>query len=270
MEKRTEYGEALRQFLSAYLMDDSSEGMATYLAQNSHLPGPRGNLELVSVFADIVESAASGAVSRVWELCLGMTQLSAEQAPVNSPQEFVPFCGTVGLGAIGARETTFYDEAIKELQRLSNDSRWRMREAVAMGLQKMLNAKARETMDRLKDWIPTGTPLELRAVAAGIAEPLIIKDTAVARMALELHERIIERVRQIEGRKTEDFRVLRQGLGYTLSVVISRVPMEGFDLIDRCLSEDDADLHWIAKSNLKKKRLSNHYPEQVQRRLRQI
>jgi hypothetical protein len=89
-------------------------------------------------------------------------------------------------------------------------------------------------------------------------------------MALELHEMIIGQICRMQARKTEDFRVLRQALGYTLSVVAAQVPEEGFDLIDRWLATGDADLCWIVRNNLKKKRLSNRYPEQVQRRLQKI
>lgn len=262
--------QALIRQLRLYLENGECEPLYTYLKTYSHLPGPRGNLELAGVFADVVEEFSAGHGVRIWELCLGMTQWSAEQAPVNSPQEFVPFCGTLGIGVIGARMMGFFDKAIQELRRLSKDPRWRMREAVAMGLQTMLDAKSQETLERLKDWIPTGNPLELRAVAAAVAEPSILKDKAIALVALGWHELIIEQLRRMQGRRTEDFRVLRQALGYTLSVVVARVPEEGFDLIDRWLATDESDLRWIVKSNLKKNRLSSRYPEKVQRRLGQI
>lgn len=269
-EKQRDLRETLNQLLDSFLRGASSEQIHTYLAENSHLPGPRGNLELGAVFAQVVEEYSTEQAARIWELCLSMAQRSAEEAPVNSPQEFVPFCGTLGIGVIGARMMGFFDKAIQELRRLSKDPRWRMREAVAMGLQTMLDAKSQETLERLKDWIPTGNPLELRAVAAAVAEPSILKDKAIALVALGWHELIIEQLRRMQGRKTEDFRVLRQALGYTLSVVVARVPEEGFDLIDRWLATDESDLRWIMKSNLKKNRLSSRYPEKVQRRLGQI
>ena len=62
----------------------------------------------------------------------------------------------------------------------------------------------------------------------------------------------------------EDFRVLRQGLGYALSVFAEKSPEEGFALLREMASKGDPDLAWIVRENLKKKRLTGKYAAQVE------
>jgi hypothetical protein len=65
----------------------------TFLLQESGLPGPRGNLELAQAVAD--EGDAT--------LFKRYLAFDAEQAPTNSPLEFLAFCGVVGLGKLLAQ-----------------------------------------------------------------------------------------------------------------------------------------------------------------------
>ncbi|HEY6539671.1 MAG TPA: hypothetical protein VIZ18_01995, partial [Ktedonobacteraceae bacterium] len=64
-------------------------------------------------------------------------------------------------------------------------------------------------------------------------------------------------------RKREDVRILRQAMGYALSVMTAALPDQGFALMRECASWDDADINWILRENLKKKRLAK-FSEQVE------
>src|SRR5439155_12418609 len=86
-----------------------------YLRKHSRLPGPRANLELVAAVADEADA------DRLW-------RLSA------SHDEFLALCGTAGLGRIALIEP---DAVIKWLHELAADPRWRVREGVAMALQRL-------------------------------------------------------------------------------------------------------------------------------------
>lgn len=95
-----------------------------YLLKESGLPGPRGNLELAQVVADEGDR----------KLFESYTVYTADQAPVNSPYEFLAFCGVVGLGRLLAEG----DANLLETLRIhASDPRWRVREAVAMALQRL-------------------------------------------------------------------------------------------------------------------------------------
>jgi len=72
----------------------------------------------------------------LWKVLNEWVGISAEDTPSDSPKEFIPFCAIQALGAI----FTFADsekksKIIEIIKAAANDSRWRVREAVAIGLQ---------------------------------------------------------------------------------------------------------------------------------------
>jgi hypothetical protein len=64
-------------------------------------------------------------------------------------------------------------------------------------------------------------------------------------------------------RKAADLRVLRQGLGYTISVIVAAVPDAGFAFMEELARSEDPDVLWIVRENLRKNRLVRNYPHQV-------
>jgi hypothetical protein len=262
--KQQNYARDLTDLLSAYLRTGDERPLWRTLAANSNLPGPRGNLELADAFADLVGQHAPHAPDRLWQLCATMADLSADQAPTGTPEEFIPFCGAVGLGALGSACSELSAPAVVALRPLANDPRWRMREAVAMGLQRLLASRSGDVLQALAQWAGDGSWLELRAVAAGVAEPALLRDHGVALAALELHRTILARLAVASDRRSEEFKVLRQGLGYTLSVVVAALPAEGLAFMEELARTGDPDLQWIVRENFKKKRLAGRYPQQVE------
>jgi hypothetical protein len=263
MNKREKYKQDLIELLDQVLETGEAAPIKDYIAANSNLPGPRGNLELAQAWGEVVEAYAGPAAEKLWYLCVELVNISADEAPVNDPKELIPFCGAVGIGAIGSVLPEFFDQSINMLKVLANDSRWRMREAVPMGLTKLMTRRSRDTLQTLAAWTVVGSLLELRAVAAGVAEPALLKNKEVASTALELHKNIFKRVLKIEARKTEDFRVLKKALGYTLSVVVKASPQPGFIYMAQLVDTQDRDVQWIVKENLKKNRLVKNFPEEV-------
>ena len=263
MGNKEQHQKDLDRLIDEFLDAGSTSALMAYLLSNSSLPGRRANLELADAFGDVMEGCADGETVRLWRLCVAITKISPDQAPVNAPEEFLPFCGAIGIGAIGSISAEFYDRALTELRMLANDPRWRMREAVCFGLQRLLARRPGDTVRRLEEWASKGSLLEMRAAAAGVAEPAILEDVEIAARALHIHETILGRVRGADDRRDVSLRVLRKGLGYTLSVVVHAIPEEGFALMGRLASSGDPDILWIVKQNLKKKRLVGSHPEAV-------
>src|SRR6266498_46218 len=108
MSKTDDYRETLRK------LDD----WIPFLRKNSGLPGPRGNLELAHVVAELGDK-------KRFEHFLSF------QAEENTPEVFLVFCGVMGLGKLAAGEPKLFDQ----LREYASDPRWRIREAVATGLQ---------------------------------------------------------------------------------------------------------------------------------------
>jgi hypothetical protein len=264
MSKKERHKQDLIGLLETFLETGDAKRLTSYLTSNSNLPGPRGNLELAAAFSDLVEDYARGASERLWELCAGLTAIPAAKAPVNDPKEFLPFCGAVGSGAIGAVAPAFFAPALMALRALANDPRWRMREGVAMGLQRLLARRGPETLQTLEAWVAGENWLEMRAAVAGVAEPALLKDAKTTARVLQLHREVIACVRAAQARKGKDFRTLRKALGYTLSVVVRATPEQGFEFMRQLVDLQDPDVRWIVKENLKKNRLVKNFPEQVE------
>jgi hypothetical protein len=204
-----------------------------YLKKHSGLPGPRANLELVAVVGDEADA------DRLW-------RLSA------SSDEFLALCGTAGLGRLVLSEP---ETVLAWLHELASDQRWRVREGVAMALQRA----GRENMPRLitemRVWAEHG-PYVQRAAAAALCEPVLLKDPAEAAEVLFILDGITASLASASDRRHEGFRVLRQALGYCWSVAAAAAPAQGRALVEKWIRSDDADVAWIMKSNLGKSRMS--------------
>lgn len=222
------YQQELPAYCRSYFENDSLTTLHQSIIANSHLPGPRGNIELAQGFAEAATDLAETETDRIWHLCLHLTEVSADQAPSNDPAELIPFCGTIGIGALGAHVPLFFEACIMELKRLANDSSWRMREGVCFGLKQFLSKHSRETLEQLDQWIAGGTLLGLRAVITAVAEPLLLKDLAFAAAALKLKQKVVQQLVSIQHRKSDPFRILRQSLSFTISVVVGAIPDPGF------------------------------------------
>jgi len=253
----------IKSLIDEFIRTGIDDRLLEYLTSNSNLPGPRGNLELANAFANCLAEYSIPTDDKLWALCLKMISISAEVAPVNTSAEFIPFCGTVGIGSIAAEHSHYFEKGLTRLRQLAKDPRWRMREAVAMGLQKLMTSNAVAVLKQLNAWIRDARLLELRAAAAAVAEPALLKDQAVAKAALQLNQEIIQKLMKVEDRKSEDFRVLRKALGYTLSVVIVPLSQKGFEYLKQLIKINDPDINWIIKENLKKNRLNKNFSTEV-------
>ena len=214
----------------------------SYLLTESGLPGPRGNLELAHVVAD------EGNL----QLFRRYTAYTADEAPVNSPYEFLAFCGIVGLGRVLAEGDT---DMLKTLRSYASDPRWRIREAVAMALQRLGDADMTRLITEMRDW-SKGTPLEQRAAAAALCEPRLLGQAKHARAVLGILDRITISIERAENRQNDDFLTLRKGLGYCWSVAVVALPAEGRVIMEKWLVKSDKDIQWIMKENLRKARLA--------------
>jgi hypothetical protein len=90
-----------------------------------------------------------------------------------------------------------------------------------------------------------------------------LKDKQTAKSAFELHKKIFAKIVAAQERKSAEFKTLKQGLGYSLSVVTCAIPREGFEYMCQLADMQDADVLWIVKENLKKNRLIKNFPKEV-------
>ncbi len=258
---RHEYVGALEAMLAR---PHDPAGLADYLASNSRLPGPRGNLELAAAFADAMGSCA---VQSAWHHVLVVwVAIPADAAPANDPREFLPFCALFALGAtFPAADASTRSEIAALLRTTAGDPRWRMREAVAMGMQRIGEADRLALRTLIESWLGDATLLEQRAIVAALAHPPILGDRPTVLLSLDMSRSFVSGICSLtpEMRRTQEFRVLSKGLEYAVSVFVAAAPVEGFALLREFASIDDRDVRRIVRSNLGKSRLSRPHPTQV-------
>jgi hypothetical protein len=189
----------------------------------------------------------------------------AERAPANTPGEFLAVCGAVGLGRLLAHGDF---SVLETLRKCASDSRWRVREGVAMALQRLGDTDMSRLLSEMEPWCQ-GNFLEMRAAAASLCEPRLLKQKECAKQTLVLLDRITESISSANDRNAEEFRALKKGMGYCWSVAVAANPAAGMPLMEHWFSTTDKDIRWIMRENLKKKRLERINAEWVhQSRLR--
>ncbi|HEU5038466.1 MAG TPA: HEAT repeat domain-containing protein [Nocardioides sp.] len=205
-----------------------------YLDEHSGLPGPRGNVELALAAAELASP-------------------ELDDALIASGDEYRTFCGVVGLGTRAA------DPTIRErLRQHASDDRWRVREAVAMALQRLGDVDLPQLEEIVLDWADDPDPFVQRAAAAAICEPRLVATRHTAAVAVEVCRRATTALaaRPVEERQDADVRSLRQGLGHCWSVAVAADPEPGLAAF-HALDTHDPDVAWIVRENRTKKRLAD-------------
>ncbi|HJZ05603.1 MAG TPA: hypothetical protein VJ327_07165 [Patescibacteria group bacterium] len=229
----------------------SLENWEPYLLEESALPGPRANLELAQVVADEGNEP----------LFLDFISYTPDIAPSNSPAEFLAMCGIIGLGKLIVEGDLHH---LKMLQSFASDPRWRIREGVAMALQRLGEKDMDRLIAEMEIW-SQGNLLEMRASAAALAEPSLLKEEKHVAKALQILDRITDSLHQVERRNNPEFKALQKGLAYCWSVAVVALPHEGKPMMEKWLLSGDPDIRWIMKENLKKNRLKRLDPEWVKK-----
>jgi hypothetical protein len=204
-----------------------------YLKANSGLPGPRANLELVEAVGEEADA------DLLW-------RLSA------SSDDFLALCGTAGLGRFAATDG---EAVLGWLKELAADPRWRVREGVAIALQRLGRMSMPQLVAEMEPWSREG-PFVQRAAAAALCEPALLKRPDDVRRVLGMLDHITRSMAATRERKHEAFRVLRQAMGYCWSVAAAANPDAGRPLLEKWLRSADPDVAWVMKSNLGKARMS--------------
>jgi hypothetical protein len=237
----------------AYLQNNSN--WLPYLAANSGLPGPRGNLELAQAVVDVAARSQLESLLAVDET----------HPPENTPETFIVFCGIKGMGKFAED-----DPAVRKLfRRYADDPRWRIREAVAQGMQVWGGDHIHSLIDELRGWTKSSA-LQMRAAAAAISEPALLKAPEIASAALEILDEITASFLDLQPRTAEEVRTLRQGLAYCWSVVVAAHPESGKTLMEKWAGIPDKDIRWMLAENLKKNRLIKMDPTWVARMTEKI
>jgi HEAT repeat protein len=209
-----------------------------YLRANSHLPGPRSNLELLAGAAEEVD--------------LGWAMRWAAAPAGRDPTDV--FVISVALVALGRFAAEGQPDVLPLLRRRAEDAEWRIREAVAIALQRLGDADLGMLADITRDWAH-GPLLVQRAAVAAVAEPRLLRDGTLVPTALDVLDAATRSIAATDTDRSEARRVLRQALGYAWSVVAAADPEHGWPRFQAWAAAAAPDVAWIVRENLRKNRL---------------
>ena len=104
-----------------------------------------------------------------------------------------------------------------------------------MGLQRVGDSDPRRLLSICDDWLEDGSWLLQRAVVAGLCEPRLLGEAGFVEQVLDILDRVTAKLAAAsdDERVGEDFRTLRNGLGYGWSVAIAALPDLEFDRFER-------------------------------------
>jgi hypothetical protein len=253
--------------LDRALAGGDAEPIRAELVEHSGLPGARLNLRLVSAFAGDVGEVVRRPdvpVEALEALLDGWAALPEDQAPGDRPEVILPCAAVAAYGEVGAVRPDWWGDEVAKLRAAAGDGRWRVREVVALALQRLLDADWDRTAGALLGWARADDPLVVRAAAAAVAEPPLLRPEHRWRSAKRVQQAAVDRLRDYPAaaRRTPAVRVLRQALGFTVSVVVAATG--DFALLERMAASGDADLRWAARENLKRARL-HRWPADLDR-----
>ena len=209
-----------------------------YLHEHSGLPGPRGNIELGQAVADVGDPATFDRL-------------------IATGDEYLVFCGVIGLGRLLADGAGA--QVAQRLRAHATDGRWRVREGVAMALQRLGDVDLPRLFDIAADWADDPHALVQRAAVASVCEPRLLRTPNAAAQAVELCDRVTRSLtgRPAAERASPEVRALRQGLGYCWSVAVAADPGAGLSQFQVLAQEaGDRDVAWIVRENSRKARLA--------------
>ncbi len=241
MGKREDYQSEITPILN------DQESLSQFLIHHSNLPGRRANLELIHAFAD---------VNRNSPRVMKWTEISEEDADVNDPKAFLVFCAVVSLGQIYTE--TRDEKILHRLKEMANDTRWRVRECVAFGFQRIGEHEFTLLKEIFSDWLHSANNYERRCILVSLAQPSFLNEER-AEYCLEIANKILEELIIDED---ESFRVLKKGLDFAISVYVSEAPTAGFMFMNSWIGKNRI-IDSVLKTNLLKNRLAKHYPQKV-------
>jgi hypothetical protein len=210
------------------------------LLTHSGLPGPRANLSLLYSFAKI-------ATEKEIKECLSFYRDDLH----NSPEEFVVVCGIVGYCFLNRHDI---GGTLHRLRPYASHSSWRIREAVAIGIQEIAVGNMDRIIEGLSDWM-NGNAFEKRALVASLCEPKLLKEELYNLKILSYLDRLTREFEKIPDKLDDKQESLRKTLGYGWSVLIIHLPVHGRSAFEKMAVSDNRNIQWIIRENLKKKRL---------------
>jgi hypothetical protein len=249
----------------------SPEERRAFLLAGSALPGPRANLELLDAAGDVL----------ALDEALRFAAMGPSETPGGTALEYLPCCGVVALGRLVAEGDV---SLVDRLRAHASDPRWRVRESVAIALQRWGDADVLAMLDAVEPWARGASSaeagvessraapgsvgvalLEARAAVAAACEPRLLRTAAAVDACMRILDAATAALVDVARPRGEPGRVLGAALGYGWSVGIAASPSAVLPGFERWAASPDPDVRRLVRENLAKNRFVKAAPDAVAR-----
>lgn len=182
-------------------------------ARRTILAGAAENLPLALAAAEVVDVPEA----RSW---------------LRGEDEWLAVCGAIALG----------ERAAPEALRAARDDRLRVREGVALGLQRLGERDPMGFSEVLDGWRGEPDPLVQRARVVAICDPLLLADPALAALAVEVCTEATAVLKAAEDRRAGGARTLQEALGAAWGLALAADPLHGRAAFAALEHDEDPDV----------------------------
>lgn len=239
----------------------NDDALFTLLRRHSNLPGVRANVGLAEAFGEEM-----GTRGKPYDALLDrMLRLDADRAPGGTELEFLPLCAVYGIAARGARDPKARKRAFERLREAADDLRFRVRDAVAIGLVKIGTQAPEETLAELQSWddgYMYGAST-LQALATPVFLDLLSDGEAVADVLDKVFALAKGAPRSAE--RYPGYKSLIDALAVTPGVVAGRFGSVVFDRMVTWSTVKEPMLREAIEKSLKSTKLAGRFADDVAR-----
>lgn len=201
--RRQEPAPISRDALLALEPEDLDEA----LYKRSGLPGQRANVALLDMAAEALP-------------------LDELRRLSGSREEYLAMVGAAGVARAFGGPHDLAEELAKDLDSLAVDPRWRVRDAVARGLQKGADEHAEPVLGLVEGWADSGDIVLVRTAVETVCEPRVLENAAARQVAVHACERAMALLAQVDGPLGAEERSLAATMSYAWSIVVLADPDE--------------------------------------------
>lgn len=253
--------------IQTYLFNNDFDGLENYILEHSNLPGRMANLKVITEIADMF--ALKSELIRFW--LKKLQEWNNLKVDGNCPETELVLTAIESFGAIYKDASQENKSEIEQTLAASlNDDRWRVRE-ISGDSYKRIGMSSYDSLIILFDSMisKNPTPLEVRGIIATLAHPVILHSVQQLDFSKSILKFAFDYYLEIDEKKYSkaDKEVLKKGLSFAPSVIVSNNPEDGFQIFEKLILRNNKEINAIIKENLRKKRLESRYPIEVKKLL---
>lgn len=247
---------SLSQHTRNRLLDPDICALEDYLIDHSNLPGEASNLELLRGFGDVVyeicrdENTPLQVGYKRMEWLLAWLNMHHPPAffgeDPDSPLQMLQMAAAVGYGVWSAVFNQI-QSGTSILFDLANSPLWRVRDAAAIGLHRMLLLEWEMTMRRLRFYAMQANALEWQAMIESLCYPALLERQPYHTIeVLDLQQSALRFVYRMEG----DVAGLMAALSRSIVIMVRALPSVGLAQVSAWAAWPDTKVKAIVRGSL--------------------